>query len=91
MMDSGAAILRHRTSDVNLLHHWRMHVQTSYICLMIFDVSSTSRFPYVIVTVFRKVSTKLCVFLQCTSDVNVEILAYVTGSVSQDGSILDQR
>ena len=28
----GAAILRHRTSDVNRLRHWRLHVPTSYGC-----------------------------------------------------------
>ena len=81
--------MRQRTSDVSRLHHWRMHDRTSYVCPMVFDVSSTSRFSYVTITILREASTNHCLFQQCTSDVND--LASITGSVSQDGSALNPR
>jgi len=56
---------------------------------MLFDVSSKSSFVCVNITIMREVSAKLCLFLQCASDVND--LAYVIGFVSQDGSALIPR
>ena len=79
----GAAILRHRSSDVNCLRHWRMHVQTSYVCPMVFDVSSTSWFAYVTIIILCEASAKFRLLQQWASDVND--LAYITGSMSKDG------
>ena len=65
-------------SDVNRLRHWRMHIRTSYVCPMVFDVSSTSRIAYVTITITSEDSANPCLFQQCASDVNE--LAYVTGA-----------
>ena len=46
-----------------------------------------SQFAYVSIMIMHKVSAKFCLFQQCTSGVND--LAYVTGCVTQDGSILN--
>ena len=51
------------------------------------DVFSTSHFAYVTITIMRKASAMLWLFQQCASD--VIDLAYVTGSVPQDGSTLN--
>ena len=55
-----------------------MHVQTSYVCQMVFDVSSTSLIAYVTITIISEDSTNPWLFQQCASDVND--LAYVTGA-----------
>ena len=54
---------------------------------MVFDVSSTSRFAYITITIKHETSAKLCLFQQCTSNEND--WDYVTGSVPQDGSTLN--
>ena len=46
------------------------------ICLVVFDVSSTSRIAYVTITIISEDSAKPCLFHHCASDVND--LAYVT-------------
>ena len=66
------------TSDINRLRHWHMHVRTSYVCPMVFDVSSTSRIAYITVTIISEDSANPCLFQQCASDVSD--LAYVTGA-----------
>ena len=71
-------------SDVNRLYYWRMHVWTSKVCPIVFDVYSTSRIAYVTITIISEDSANPCLFQQCASDVND--LAYVTGFVSQDES-----
>ena len=65
-------------SDVNRLRHWRMHVRKSYICSMVFHVSSTSRIAYVTITIISEDSANPCLFQQSASDINN--LAYVTGA-----------
>ena len=55
-----------------------MHVRTSYIYPMVFDVPSTSRITYVTITIINEDSANPCLFQQCASDVND--LAYVTGA-----------
>ena len=65
-------------SDVNRLRHWRMHVRTSYVCPVVFDVSSTSLIAYVTITIISEDSPNTCLFQQCASDAND--LAYVTGA-----------
>ena len=58
-----------------------MHARTSYVCLMVFDVSSRLRIAYVTITIIShnsEDSTNPCLFQQCVSDVND--LAYVTGA-----------
>ena len=47
-------------SDVNRLRH--MHVRTSYVCPMVFDVYSISRIAYVTITIFSKDSANPCLF-----------------------------
>ena len=54
------------------------HVRTSYVCPMVFAVSSMSRIAYVTITVVSEDSTNPCLFQQCASDIND--LAYVTGA-----------
>ena len=54
-----------------------MHVRTSYVCSMVFDVSSMSRIAYVTTTIISEDSANPFLFQQSASDVN--ILAYVTG------------
>ena len=54
-----------------------------------FDVSSTSPFAYVTITIMREASARPCLFQPCTSDVNN--FAYLTGSMPQDGSALNPR
>ena len=73
--------MKHRISYINRLFHWLMHVQTSYVCPMVFDVYNTSRFAYITITIRREVSANLCCFQQCHSDVND-----LAGSVPQHGS-----
>ena len=63
----GVVYLRHRTCDVKRLHNWCMPVRTSYVHL--FDVSSTSRFVYVTITIIHDASSSF-VFHQCASDVS---------------------
>ena len=58
----GTAILRHRTN----LRHWRINIQTSYVCPVVFDVSNTSQFAYVTFTIICDTSAKLCLFQQHT-------------------------
>ena len=65
-------------SDVNRLRHWCMHVRTSHVCPMVFDVSSTSRIAYVTIIIVSKDSANPCLFQQCANDVND--LAYVIGA-----------
>ena len=84
-----AVILRHKTSDVNCLRRWRKHVRTFFVCSMVFDVSSISRFAYVTITILREASANHCLCQQCACDVNE--LAYVTGSVPQDGSAHESK
>ena len=78
-----AAILKHRTSDVSHLHHWRMHIPTSYVCPRVFDLMCPVRHG-----LFMSLS-QVCarpppsLFQQCASDV-----AYVTGSVSRGGTVI---
>ena len=33
----------HRTSDVNRLRQWRMHIRTSYVCPMVFYMMYSER------------------------------------------------
>ena len=86
MFDSVRCHLETYTSDVSGLRHWRLHTRTSYICPMVFDVSSTLWFAF---TILCNASANHCFFHQWASDLND--LAYVTGSVPQDGSALNAR
>ena len=56
-----------------------MHVQTSYVCPMVFYVSSMSRIAYVTITIISEDSANPCLFQQCVSDVND--FDYVTGAL----------
>ena len=76
MLDSGRCHLEAQPSDVNRLRRWHKHVRTSYVCPMTFDMSSTSRFAYVTITIMFGASAKFCLFLQRASDIND--LVYVT-------------
>ena len=75
----GAAILRRRTSDINRLRHWHMHVWTSYVCPRVFYLMYPVHrdLPTLLthITILHEASAKLCHFQQCTSDVND--LAYI--------------
>ena len=64
--------------------------QTAYVTgAMVFDISSMSRIAYITITIFGEDSTNPCLFQQCTSAIND--LAYITGSLPQDGSTLNLR
>ena len=76
-------------SEVSGLHHWRMHVRTSYVCPVVFDVSSMLRFAYNTITIKRETSAKPCLFQQCTSDISDWV--YVIGSMPQDSNTLNGR
>ena len=88
--------MRHRTSDINRLRHWRRNI-FDILCLLKgipFDLPSTSngiptRFAYVPAIITCEASTKLNLFQQCASDVSD--LAYITGSMPEDGSALNPR